>query len=158
TKYLRTGNVVEIELVVSIKKHKIDVNQDGQPDEISTRSYGDKLCGPEIRVRPGDIFKVRLKNDIPRAEPDEPFDKNMPNKPHGYNITNLHTHGLNVSPEGRSDNVLLEVGPGEFMDLCFDIHDKHTCGTMWYHAHKHGSVALQLAGGMAGVLIVEGGM
>lgn len=157
-KYKRTGNVVEIELVVSMKKHKIDVNQDKRPDEIATRSYGDGLCGPEIRVRPGDILKVRLKNDIPHAEPDEPYDEKKPNKPHGFNITNLHTHGLNVSPEGRSDNVALEVGPGEYLDLCFDIHDKHTCGTMWYHAHKHGSVALQLAGGMAGVLIVEGGM
>src|SRR5262245_14131292 len=54
-KYKRTGNVVEIELVVSIKKHKIDANQHGQPDEILTRPYGDELCGPLIRVKPGDL-------------------------------------------------------------------------------------------------------
>ncbi len=29
-------------------------------------------------------------------------------------------------------------------------------GTHWYHAHKHGSTALNLANGMAGALIVEG--
>jgi FtsP/CotA-like multicopper oxidase with cupredoxin domain len=29
-------------------------------------------------------------------------------------------------------------------------------GTHWYHSHKHGSVALNLANGMAGALIVEG--
>ncbi len=29
-------------------------------------------------------------------------------------------------------------------------------GTHWYHAHKHGSVALQLLNGMAGALIIEG--
>lgn len=154
----RTGNVVEIELAVSMAEHKLDANQDGKADVIRTRSFNGQLCGPVIRVRPGDLLKARLKNDIPRADPDTPFDPENPDNPHGFNITNLHTHGLNVSPKGRGDNVSLEVGPGEYMDLCFDIHDKHTCGTMWYHAHKHGSVALQLSGGMAGVLIVEGGM
>ena len=29
-------------------------------------------------------------------------------------------------------------------------------GTHWYHAHKHGSTALNLSNGMAGVLIIEG--
>lgn len=29
-------------------------------------------------------------------------------------------------------------------------------GTHWYHAHKHGAVALQLLNGMAGALIIEG--
>src|SRR5262249_9225614 len=50
-----------------------------------------------------------------------------------------------------------EVGPEESIDLCFDIPSDHPCGTFWYHAHKHGSVAMQLAGGMAGVIVVENG-
>src|SRR5438045_7859856 len=29
-------------------------------------------------------------------------------------------------------------------------------GTHWYHAHKHGSTALNLANGMAGALIIQG--
>ena len=29
-------------------------------------------------------------------------------------------------------------------------------GTHWYHAHKHGSTAINLANGMAGALIIEG--
>ena len=29
-------------------------------------------------------------------------------------------------------------------------------GTHWYHGHKHGSTALNLANGMAGALIIEG--
>jgi FtsP/CotA-like multicopper oxidase with cupredoxin domain/peroxiredoxin len=155
---LRKGKEVEIELAVWMMEHKIDANQDGKLEVIRTRSYNGQLCGPVIRVRPGDLLKVTLRNNIPVTEPDTPFDPEHPNVPHAFNVTNLHTHGLNVSPEGRSDNVSLELGPGEYRELCFDLHDKHTCGTMWYHAHKHGSVALQLAGGMAGVLIVEGGM
>ena len=29
-------------------------------------------------------------------------------------------------------------------------------GTHWYHAHKHGSTALNVTNGMAGALIIEG--
>jgi len=155
----RTGQrVVEVTLTVAMTIHEIDVDVEAAgklKDRVRTRSYNGGLCGPVIRVRPGDQLKIHLKNDIKRSEPDTPFDPNNPTAPHGFNVTNLHTHGLNVSPSGRSDNVFLEVAPEESMDLCFDIPEDHPCGTFWYHAHKHGSVAMQLAGGMAGVLIVE---
>ena len=82
-----------------------------------------------------------------------------PNEPHGPDITNLHTHGLHVSPKDPADNVFLELGPGDAPhDFIFKIDEHHPCGTFWYHAHKHGSVAFQLASGMAGALIVEGDM
>ena len=29
-------------------------------------------------------------------------------------------------------------------------------GTHWYHAHKHGSTAINVANGMTGVFIIEG--
>jgi len=152
----RRGKVVEVTLTVSIKIHEIDSDVAGkQSDRIRTRSYNCSLCGPVIRVRPGDQLRVHLKNEIKRTEPDEEPQPNS-TAPHGFNVTNLHTHGLNVSPSGRSDNVFLDVGPEESIHLCFDIPEDHPCGTFWYHAHKHGSVALQLAGGMAGVLIVDG--
>ena len=38
----------------------------------------------------------------------------------------------------------------------FTIPADHPSGTFWYHPHKHGSVAYQMANGMAGALIVEG--
>ncbi len=152
----KAGNVVEVNLVVSTKVHEIVDPNSSKLEFVRTRSYNCGLCGPVIRVKPGDQLKVHLKNDIRKTEPDTPFDPKNPTAPHGFNITNLHTHGLNVSPKGRSDNVFLEVGPEESIELCFDIPEDHPAGTFWYHAHKHGSVALQLAGGMAGVLIVEG--
>ena len=34
------------------------------------------------------------------------------NKPHCFNGTNLHTHGLWVNPSGNGDNVLLSINPG----------------------------------------------
>lgn len=117
------------------------------------RSYNGRLVGPTLRVRPGDALRVRLDNRLP---PDPPGGGE--NEPHGFNTTNLHTHGLHVSPEGNGDNVFLAVGPGRHFDYCVHLPADHPCGTHWYHAHKHGSVALQLSSGMAGALVVEGGL
>jgi FtsP/CotA-like multicopper oxidase with cupredoxin domain/peroxiredoxin len=71
--------------------------------------------------------------------------------------TNLHTHGLHVSPDGKSDNVFQTVGPngGDFT-FVYNIGASHPAGTFWYHPHKHGSVAYQLSNGVSGALIVEG--
>src|SRR5262249_37783533 len=123
-------------------------------DKVRVRTYGGSMTVPEIRVVPGDLLKVTLNNDIPKTEFDRPP---IMNRPNGFNITNLHTHGLHVSPEGKSDNVFLEVGPEESKELCYDIPTTHMPGTFWFHAHRHGSTALQLSSGMAGALIVEPG-
>ena len=113
--------------------------------------------------------------------------------PHQQHVTNLHTHGLHVSPglfknsqeetskEVHSDNVLLRVIPVE--DFIYRVVDgngpalmdnevvgmarykfklkqpdgsPHYPGTHWYHPHPHGATFDQVAGGMAGFLIVEG--
>jgi FtsP/CotA-like multicopper oxidase with cupredoxin domain/peroxiredoxin len=149
----------EVTVDLNVEFAEVDVERPGADgktvkDRLRVRTYNRKLTAPEIRASPGDLLRVRLFNRISRAEPDKPF---APNKPNGFNITNLHTHGLHVSPEGRSDNVYLEVGPEEGIGLCFDIPATHTPGTFWFHAHRHGSTALQLSSGMAGALIVDPG-
>ena len=76
--------------------------------------------------------------------------------PHCFNGTNLHSHGLWVSPAGNSDNVLLSINPGKDFTYYYDLPDDHPSGTFWYHTHRHGSTALQVSSGMAGALIVRG--
>lgn len=100
-------------------------------------TYNGTLPGPTWRVQPGDRIDVRLRNEL-----DTP--------------TNLHTHGLQVSPEGNGDNPFISVGPGEAFEYRFDLPDDHPPATFWYHPHRHGSVADQLFGGLYGALIVEG--
>ncbi len=90
---------------------------------------------PTLRVRPGEKITVRLKNGL--AEP-----------------TNLHTHGLRVSPSGNSDNPFVRVGPGETFEYEIAIPDDHPAGTFWYHPHHHGNAADQQYGGLAGALLV----
>jgi FtsP/CotA-like multicopper oxidase with cupredoxin domain len=96
-----------------------------------------------------------------------------PNCFHGNNVTNLHFHGTHVSPQPPQDYVLLELQPedtpahtmshaegivakGQYQYDVDPLPVSQADGTHWYHPHKHGSTALQLANGMAGALIIEG--
>ncbi|MGH3583250.1 MAG: multicopper oxidase family protein, partial [Mycobacterium sp.] len=70
--------------------------------------------------------------------------------------TNLHYHGMNVSPLGNSDNVFVHVGPGEDFDYEIAIPPDHPVGMFYYHAHQHGLTEFQIGSGLSGGLIVEG--
>ena len=75
---------------------------------------------------------------------------------HCPDTTTLHTHGLHVSP--FDDNIDSHIDPnGDYHTYTYSLPDYHLMGTHWYHAHHHGSTALQSQGGMAGVLLVEPG-
>lgn len=128
-------------------------------DKVRLRSYEGKLVGPTLRVRPGDTLRVAFRNDLP-GDPDAAPHAHHSNteNPAVFNDTNLHTHGLHVSPRDPADNVLLILGPGAKHDFEFKIPEDHPAGTFWYHAHVHGATAIQVSSGMAGALIVEGGL
>ncbi len=156
-----------VNLTVKLGVHTIG------PDRVLHRSYNGEPVGPVIRTRPGDELIVHLENKLPIEAIDigpprdmtpgpqpDPLNPHSVNFPHGFNTTNLHTHGLHVSPKEPADDVFLEFDPllkpqGTYK---FAIPPDHPSGTFWYHAHKHGSVGYQLASGMAGALIVEGGL
>jgi len=159
--------------------------------DVYVRTYRGELIAPTIRVRPGETLWMELKNRLP-PDPDDlksgishhgghgvkgTHEGTSINTPHGFNVTNLHTHGLHVSPDfpvkckmryttdkkreencNASDNVLIDVAPGKSKHYQIEIPKDHPPGTHWYHAHKHGAVAMQMATGMAGALIIEGGI
>ena len=45
------------------------------------------------------------------------------------NSTNLHTHGVHVSASGQSDDVLVEIKPGESHTYIYEFEDAHVRGT-----------------------------
>ena len=102
-------------------------------------SYNGGQPGPTLRAKPGDVMRITLVNDLDEH-------------------TNLHFHGLGVAPAGNSDNPFVMVAPGEKYDYEIRIPSNHPSGTFWYHPHHHGSVARQLMGGLAGVIIIEDGI
>src|SRR5258706_9448805 len=130
------------------------VNQLG-PLQLAHQSFNGQLVGPTVRIRPGRELRILLRNDL--TEHFEPGHTHKGAHVHELARTNVHTHGLHVSPRFDSDNVFLNLSPGEALGYKFEIPSNHPPGTHWYHPHVHGNVAFQVANGMAGALIVEGG-
>jgi len=102
----------------------------------TTLRYNGGVPGPTLRLRPGDHLRVDLMNRL-----DQP--------------TNLHTHGLQVSPQGNSDNPFLMVEPGETFRYDYLIPADHPAGTFWYHPHHHGLAADQVFAGLYGAIVID---
>lgn len=128
--------------------------------------------GPTFRVRPGDLVQIWLRNKLPPLSGVDASNDVCMKYPaadsaidgfqdcfHGPNFTNIHYHGMHVTPDSTStavgDDVLMVIAPGDSVLYSFRIPTNQSPGTHWYHPHKHGSVALQVANGMAGAFIVE---
>lgn len=97
---------------------------------------GPNYPGPTLYVNPGDTLRLRYISHLDTQN------------------TNLHTHGLHVSPLGNSDNVLLDIPPGAENQFEIKIPTNHPDGLYWYHPHKHGSVDPQIYMGLAGLLVI----
>jgi len=104
--------------------------------DASVLSYNGSLPGPTLMVHPGDHINLILENQLTES-------------------TNLHVHGLHVSPQGNSDNVLISVEPGESFTYQYQLPADHPPGVYWYHPHHHGTVADQLFAGLYGAIIVQ---
>ena len=106
---------------------------------------------PAIRLTPGDVLKIHYVNALPPT-PREPCDAGP-----CMNMTNLHFHGLTVSPKRPQDDVLdLMAMPGESIDYTLEIPRDHPPGLNWYHTHPHGESHRQVLDGLSGALVIEG--
>ena len=121
---------------------------------VTTYTYGGTVPGSTWEMRAGDTLKVHLRNDLPALP--EAMNMMRPNRPHQWTTTNLHTHGLHVSPKAKADNPFLSVAPGTDFDIEIPLPKDHTAGLYWYHPHRHGATCQQLRAGMAGAIVVRG--
>jgi FtsP/CotA-like multicopper oxidase with cupredoxin domain len=72
-------------------------------------------------------------------------------------MTNLHFHGLTVSPDAPQDDVLSMLAtPGQSLHYTVQIPKDHPPGLHWYHTHPHGESHRQVLDGMSGALVIEG--
>ena len=101
--------------------------------DVPVWAYNQRVPGPEIRLRQGDVLDVRLKNRLQQA-------------------TSIHWHGLRIdnSMDGVPGFTQDAVQAGEDFDYTFHLPD---AGTFWYHSHFSSSE--QSARGMQGLLVVE---
>jgi len=72
-------------------------------------------------------------------------------------MTNLHFHGLTVSPNAPQDDVLgMMAMPGQVLHYSVEIPRDHAPGLFWYHTHPHGESHRQVLDGMSGAIVIEG--
>ena len=155
----RSGHEVLLKLQVQMRPNEIynPGNPNGAMDRVELRSYGGCLSGPLLDLSPGNTLRVHLDNQLSPKDPTCPDGSDPPDGSAGcFNTINMHFHGLHVSPSGNSDNVLLNIRPQTRFEYEVNIPADHPAGTFWYHAHRHGSTATQVASGAAGPLIIRG--
>jgi FtsP/CotA-like multicopper oxidase with cupredoxin domain len=124
-------------------------------ETLTTRAYRQEgssysIPGPTMFMTPGETYVLTFKNNLPYADPSP--EHNVLKDP---NISNIHTHGLHISGESPADDVTRLINGGQCGDYVYEIPADHMGGSLWYHAHHHGSTWLQVAGGTFGNLIIE---
>jgi suppressor of ftsI len=125
------NGVLKTTLVAEYKIGKVD----NKP--ITAMVYNGSLPGPTYHVYPGDKVEIDLVNNLNES-------------------TNLHFHGMHVSPANNSDNIFLDVAPGKTQNYTINIPKNHDPGTNWYHSHLHQLSYGQVSAGLSGMFIVEG--
>jgi FtsP/CotA-like multicopper oxidase with cupredoxin domain len=131
----------------------LDLTAALQPTEINgktymTSSYNGQFPGPTWVACPGDTINVHVQNDLVAAN----YTGEHPGE------TNLHTHGFHVSPHVPGDNVFRTILPGDDFQYQYNMPLDHPPGAYWYHPHLHGQTNPQVFAGMAGAIIIQGGL
>ena len=153
-----------------------DISEPGKPSR-SCYIAGDGSESPTLRLHPGDLLILSLKNDL--TDPDHA--SAAPNQHHVQAVakyavaqkygdapcasgtmtstsTNLHFHGLTIPPTCHQDDVLkTSIQPSDPpFEYRFRIPADEPPGLYWYHPHIHGFSKAQVLGGLSGAMIVEG--
>jgi suppressor of ftsI len=84
--------------------------------KVRGESYDGGYVGPTLRFFPGEHVDLTLVNELPTA-------------------TDLHFHGLHVSPSGSADDPYISVPPGRSFTYHLYIPPDQPQGTFWYHDH-----------------------
>jgi FtsP/CotA-like multicopper oxidase with cupredoxin domain len=114
-------------------------------------TYRGGLVPPTIHVVPGGELRVTYVNDLP------PHSSEQCALGPCMDMTNLHFHGMEVSPHRGQDDILtMLASPGQ--TLHYDVHVPRDVppGLYWYRTHPHGESERQALDGMSGAIVVDG--
>lgn len=102
---------------------------------LSTETYGynGDFLGPTIRVRDGQRFSAKIRNQL-------------------HEPTTLHWHGLHV-PAQWDGGPRQPIAAGSDWNPNFTIDQQ--AATLWYHPHAMGLTGAQVYRGLAGLFIIE---
>ena len=72
-------------------------------------------------------------------------------------MTNLHFHGLHVSPDSPQDGVLTMMAmPVQALDHKVEVSSWAAPGLYWYHTHRTETAHVRTLIGMSGAIVVQG--
>ena len=163
--------------VYEICERKYSVGNSCLPDKTNPNPYG----GSRLQLNPGDTLKVHLINQLPlineSKHKDEPGEQFLVQNP-----TNIHTHGMLVSPSLPSPSVANPIFGDSVFVLSFNsvngvpditpashIHGDvqmdsidyqipipagHPAGLYWFHPHAHGIALNQVSAGLSGIITI----
>lgn len=115
-------------------------------------SYNGLYPNPTLFVQPGDTIKLNINDKrLPIDQLQDTSESFDPTDPVPLN-SNIHYHGVLVSPTGFGDNVYRTFLPGNSYVSEVYIPPNHDRGINWYHAHFHTSTTAQVYGGFAGLI------
>jgi suppressor of ftsI len=118
-----TPRTLRLRLVAELKQFDISGKK------VWGESYDGRFVGPTLHLVPGEHVELTLVNRLATA-------------------TNLHFHGLHVSPSGSADSPYISVPPGHSFTYHLSIPLDQPPGTYWYHDHDMctGNQAMSMPG------------
>ncbi|MFZ0385397.1 MAG: multicopper oxidase family protein [Solirubrobacteraceae bacterium] len=108
--YRSRHGVLKVKLVASTRVVTIAGRR------VVAKVYNGSWVAPTLSIAPGDLVEITLVN-------------------HLHEPTNLHFHGLEISPGGHADNIFVTVNPGRSFRYRFRLPRDAPTGTFWYHSH-----------------------
>lgn len=101
--------------------------------------WNGSFVAPGLSVKRGDRVRLTVRNDLTV-------------------VTNVHYHGLRISPKDPADNSFRLIAPGTSYTYDFVVPKDHPRGLYWIHSHAMGLTEAQIFNGMSTVLVIEGAL
>jgi len=120
----------------------------------NSATTGDSYTGPTLKVNRGDTLRITLLNELDNLGNLAIASVEDPNTVITEMPLNNHVHGLHISPNGSSDNVIMTMPAGQGFVYEYKIADTQPDGLYWIHPHNHIYSTQEVYRGLSSMLII----
>jgi FtsP/CotA-like multicopper oxidase with cupredoxin domain len=120
----------------------------------NSATTGDSYTGPTLKVNRGDTLRITLLNQLDNLGNLAIASVEDPNTVITEMPLNNHVHGLHISPNGSSDNVIMTMPAGQGFVYEYKIADTQPDGLYWIHPHNHLYSTQEVYRGLSSMLVI----